>query len=178
MYARFGHWLIVDNMGVATVHRFASTGAGTATITAGLGISTVGDDTNNLVGSATYAGPAAGMSVHKTVNEDNEVTSIYSGAFAAHVELVARFGVNPTLGGTIDNFEGDAVDADWSVELERRAFPNEGAFSNGKTVATGRDGDWSATAYGVADQRPTGIFGGFNAHFSDGHAAGAYATRK
>ena len=26
--------------------------------------------------------------------------------------------------------------------------------------------------------RPTGIFGGFNAHFTDGHAAGAYATRK
>ena len=29
----------------------------------------------------------------------------------------------------------------------------------------------------VATQRPTGIFGAFNAHFSDGHAAGAYATR-
>ena len=68
MYARFGHWLTVaGDPAVTTVNRFASTGAGTDTNTTGLGISTVGDDTNNLVGSATYTGPAAGMSVHKTL---------------------------------------------------------------------------------------------------------------
>ena len=53
-----------------------------------------------------------------------------------------------------------------------------GTFADaGKTVATGRDGEWTAQAYGAESERPTGIFGGFNAHFSDGHAAGAYATR-
>ena len=69
------------------------------------------------------------------------------------------------------------IDSGWTVELERKALPAVGDFDDGKTVATGRDGVWSATAYGTAGSRPTGIFGGFNAHFSDGHAAGAYATR-
>ena len=48
----------------------------------------------------------------------------------------------------------------------------------GMTTASGDDGLWSATGYGAMGARPTGIFGGFNAHFTDGHAAGAYATRK
>ena len=132
--------------------------------------------------SATYKGPAVGMSLHKTVDEDGEIASIYSGAFTAAVELTLRFSDTPadvTLGGTIDGFqtesEGMNVDSDWTVELERRTFA--GTLPDARTVATGRDGEWSATAYGVDGERPTGIFGGFNAHFSDGHAAGAYATR-
>ena len=48
----------------------------------------------------------------------------------------------------------------------------------GTTTASGQDGQWSAQGYGEQMERPVGIFGGFNAHFTDGHAAGAYATRK
>ena len=36
----------------------------------------------------------------------------------------------------------------------------------------------ASSAYGAADVRPAGIFGGFEAHFTDGHASGVYATRK
>jgi hypothetical protein len=173
LYARFGHWLTVDD-GDATINRFALTPALNVT----LAIDTLGNDDNNLAGSATYTGDAAGMSVHKAVDVDGEITSIYSGAFTAGVSLDARFGATPTLGGTINGFDGgSAVDGDWTVELERRAFPTSGTFADGKTVASGRDGVWSATSYGVLNERPTGIFGGFNAHFSDGHAAGAYVTR-
>ena len=173
-YARYGHWLSEVESGAAVVNTYAATGA-TGTITSGLAISTVGDE---LVGTATYTGDARGYSLHKTVDEDGETTSIYSGAFTADVSLVARFGTAATLGGTIKGFEGGAVDTDWSVELERITYPDSGTITAGKTVASGRDGEWTATSYGEAEQRPTGIFGGFNSHFSDGHAAGAYATRK
>ena len=177
LYAQFGHWLTVNAAdGVVTVERYALTEGNTAD----LSFTGAGE-------SATYNGDAAGMSVHKTTDEDGVVTSIYSGAFTADAELLLRFGdgADVTLGGTIDGFEGNAVDEErWTVELERRTF-TDGEFASGttgKTVASGRDGVWSATAFGPAqvenvDQRPTGIFGAFNAHFSDGHAAGAYATR-
>ena len=51
-------------------------------------------------------------------------------------------------------------------------------MTTGVTEASGQDGDWTSDAYGAGTDRPVGIFGSFNAHFSDGHAAGAYATRK
>ena len=182
MYAQFGHWLTVD-AGDVIIHRYAKVGAteGTEAVTSGLSFDKA-PDMPDMPDSATYNGDAAGMSVHKTLGPDGEITSIYSGAFMADAELILRFGsgTDVTLGGTIDGFEGNAIDERWTVELERKAF-TDGMFTGepatGKTVADGRDGEWSATAYGAAGARPTGIFGGFNAHFSDGHAAGAYATR-
>ena len=51
-------------------------------------------------------------------------------------------------------------------------------FNHGTTTASGQNGVWTAQGYGPNGGRPEGFFGGFNAHFSDGHAAGAYATRK
>ena len=188
MYAQFGHWLTVNaDDGVVTIERYAFTGAATT------GTALSFDKAEGLPESATYDGSAAGMSVHKTLDVDGEITSIYSGAFTADAELLLRFGdgVDMTLGGTIDGFEGNAVDPLWTVTLQRRVFTangegtgDQGSFAEtpGTTVASGRNGEWSATAYGPgaidgAEQRPTGIFGAFNAHFSDGHAAGAYATR-
>ena len=129
--------------------------------------------------SATYSGDAVGMSVHKT-SVDGEITSIYSGAFTADVTLKAEFSaatVDQLLGGTVDNFQGNAVDPLWTVRFERMVVAN-GGVELGRTVASGRDGTWTADSYGAANARPVGIFGGFNAHFSDGHAAGVYATRK
>ena len=176
MYAQFGHWLTVGADGVI-INRYAKVGAteGTVAVTNGLSF----DKAPDMPDSATYNGDAAGMSVHKTLDPDGEITSIYSGAFMADAELLLRFGdgADVTLGGTIDGFEGNAVDPLWTVELERRMMPADGNFDNGKTVASGRNGVWSATAYGATGARPTGIFGAFNAHFSDGHAAGAYTTR-
>ena len=109
---------------------------------------------------------------------DGEITSIYSGAFTADVSLTATFHATaPMLGGTVDNFQGNAVDPLWTVTFRRTDAP-AGVVTAGKTIASGSDGVWSANSYGAAAARPVGIFGGFNAHFKDGHAAGAYATRK
>ena len=84
MYAQFGHWLTEDTNGVVTVNRYALTDANTS------GLSFAKAD--GMPDSATYKGDAAGMSVHKTVDTDGTVTSIYSGAFTADAELTLRFG--------------------------------------------------------------------------------------
>ena len=130
------------------------------------------DQDDNLPDSATYAGDAAGMSVYRVSADD-----MRSGAFTADVTLTLEFGDMLMLGGTISNFDGGAVGANWSVTLEEAAVAN-GEVAAAVSVATGRDGEWTAETYGATGARPTGIFGGFTAHFSDGDAAGAYATRK
>ena len=174
VYARFGYWL-TDTGGDITVNTFAAN-AGTA------GTGEVGDSAD-LVGEATYEGRAVGMSLHKDVDAHGDAVegSLNSGAFEAQVTLKATFGASPMLGGTIDQFTsvngGNNVDSGWSVMLKETAF-TDAAVSAGVANASGQDGAWSATGYGDGDARPTGIYGTFNAHFTDGHAAGAYATRK
>jgi hypothetical protein len=185
LYAQFGHWLsAVDSgpeVGKAMVNTYAMTIAGRVEGTNYElnDVNTAEDATTLTDSSANYSGPAAGMSVYKTFNTDGTTDTIQSAAFTAMVNLKATFAEDATLGGTVNGFSGDAVSSAWTVELQSTVF--DGDFDNGRTVATGRDGEWTAQAYGPADGtevRPTGIFGGFNAHFSDGHAAGAYATRK
>ena len=111
------------------------------------------------------------------------MTDIQSGNFMADVMLTAKFANTPMLGGTIDNFrtaQGSnpgAVDSSWTVTLTETT-PTGGTVAGGVADASGQDGTWTATSYGEAEMRPTGIYGGFNAHFTDGHVAGAYATRK
>ena len=140
--------------------------------------------------SATYTGMAVGRSVHKTADSDLMVTDIQSGRFTARVTLNAAFAAGgSTLGGMIDKFVGtdnpDAVDRDWKVTLNA-ATTTDGTVS-GVTDASGQDGAWTGTSYGTGGfsddtaaggKRPTGIYGNFNAHFTDGHVAGAYATRR
>ena len=175
-YAQFGHWLAVTDDGVVTVHTFAGGGVtGTNTETLDVGTATLLDE------SATYEGTAAGMSLHKEFDGDGGVVpgTLQSGAFTADVTLTAKFGTAPRLGGYINGFKGYAVDPDWRVTLVENAFDAASLeLAAGTTTASGQDGQWSAQGYGTSGARPTGIFGGFNAHFSDGHAAGAYATRK
>ena len=175
-YAEFGHWLSVGDAGIV-INTFAGGGV-TGTTTSGLALTVNTEDgaTTLTDKSATYSGHAAGISLHKEVDGNGEITSIYSGAFTAEVNLTAKFGDTPMLRGAIDKFTGNAADPDWRVTLVETAFA-DGTLSDGAlTTATARNGEWTATAYGTADARPTGIFGGFNAHFSDGHAAGAYAA--
>ena len=174
LYAEFGHWLLDSNTdGNTEVDTFATSDAGTEVA---LNVNPAPEATTLTDTSATYRGPATGMSVEKTTNTDGEITEINSGAFTATVNLKATFGDNPTLGGTVSDFQGPATDSNWSVELQVKPFTGT-AITEGRTVATGRDGVWTAQAYGTTGARPTGIFGGFNAHFTDGHAAGAYAAR-
>ena len=196
---RYGHWLVVDdgsttpaNEGQVTVNTYAY-GPAIAN-TAGWGEKVAGTPSSE---QAIYTGMAAGRSVHKVSNEDVAILETHSGRFTANVVLTAKFGATPMLGGTVSGFTSDnpdAVDPDWMVTLKETAVTNGAVAAStdgttgGITMATGQNGVWSAASYGGADdntgtvdvnetKRPAGIFGGFNAHFTDGHVAGAYATR-
>ena len=175
MYTSFGHWLVVDNNGDATVNTYAWSAGNTS----GLDVTTVNTSGTLTDEEATYNGTAVGMSLHKDIDAHGNAVdgTLQSGSFTADVTLTAKFGTSPMLGGMIDNFQGAAVDSTWSVKLTETAFTGA-AVTNGVADASGQDGEWSATGYGANGERPAGIFGGFNAHFTDGHAAGAYATRK
>ncbi len=174
-YASYGYWLVNADQGDTdpsndewTVHTFSSSAGGTAVNVA------AGTEENGLADTATYSGMAAGMSARTMGSGDSMTTD--SGAFTADVMLTANFGTTPTVRGTINNFMGDAVGSGWSVNLESVALGTTEA--SGVATGSGRDGEWDATAYGNdADARPAGIHGGFVAHFADGDAAGAFATR-
>jgi hypothetical protein len=177
LYARYGYWLADTDIDDDTeIETYATRGAGSDTNIGGLALNITDDLTDT---SANYEGETVGMSIHKEFDSQGRVVdgTLQSAEFTAEVELTATFGNSPTLGGTIDGFTGAATDPDWTVTLVATGFGG-GTFDDGVTDASGQNGDWTAQAYGREDERPTGIFGGFNAHFSDGHAAGAYATRK
>ncbi|MCY3754142.1 MAG: hypothetical protein OXG99_08655 [Alphaproteobacteria bacterium] len=198
-YAQFGHWLVVADNGDVTVNTYAQrvdlTDAGAdadSTATGSwVGPSPTATDAGMKASSATYEGMAVGRSVHKTLDGDGDITDIQSGRFMANVTLNATFAAAAsTLGGMIDGFTSPdnpgAVDEDWTVKLNSIAT-SDGTVTAGVTEATGQKGVWSAASYGTGTstdddaaggRRPAGIYGGFNAHFTDGHVAGAYATRK
>ena len=182
MHAIWGHWLTVAGNGEATVNTFARAGSPNgAPAHPGSWAAADPADANLSGTTATYSGEAAGRSVQKTLDTDGAATDIQSGRFTADVMLTATFGATPMLGGTVSNFTSEdnpgSVDPSWTVTLTETASAG-GAVANGVAAASDQDGTWSATSYGEAGMRPAGIYGGFNAHFTDGHVAGAWATRR
>ena len=175
LYTEYGYWLTQNSDGLVTVHTYAKYGvAATPTNPGEIGA----EDT--LAASAEYKGPAIGMSVYR-LGED-----VRSGHFDADVSLTVEFGTSPMISGNVSNFRGNAVNENWNVELRgpsgpKAEFANAGTLeADSETFTTNNtvNGKWAATSYGATDERPTGIFGTFNANFVDGNAAGAYATRK
>ena len=194
-YATWGHWLTVAGNGAATVHTFArspTTSGAPDHPGSWAAADPASEDAGMRMSTATYSGRAAGRSVHRTLDPDGAVTDIQSGRFTADVLLTARFGGTPMLGGTVSNFMSEdnpgAVDSSWTVTLVETGAAGgtvtAGTSSRGDSAtgghatAPGANGTWSATSYGEAGMRPAGIYGGFNAHFTDGHVAGAWATRR
>ena len=187
-YVRYGYWLSEGtggNAGVFTINRYQSGPPATSADEA-YGID---PNTDALSGnSATYKGKALGMSVvWETDTKGKEVKgSRASGGFTANVDLKMTFGisdsaVDATLKGTISNFEGNGVDTSWSVDLDS-ANLSDGIITGGGTgVTDGGDdaGTWTATAWGgSATTRPKGVYGAFDADFTNGAAGGVYSTRK
>ena len=145
----------------------------------------------NLEGQAEYEGNAAGIYVRKTLKSTGEVASAVTGEFQADADLTAYFGGADVrasnhyrIEGTVTNFmDGGTELAGWSVKLEKHDFtnnPTDSAFAGGTTVGSeGVDkGAWSGTFFGPeADgAMPSAVAGEFNAHFTNGHVAGAYGT--
>ena len=178
-YARYGYWLY-ETGGDFGIRLFAHAPTGYS-----------GDVTEKagLAKTATYEGEAFGLSALKTYTAGTH-TGQRSGQFTADVTLNATFKVGaakPKMGGKIDNFMGRAVHEDWLVTLQEKdsglddQMSVDGGVAQGAALSGGtapQAGLWRGETYsqdGVG--RPVGAIGSFNAHFSNGHVAGAFATR-
>ena len=149
-------------------------------------------DISAAQGTATYAGPATGIFMKKTVDPNGEPTSPFSsGQFVADAMLTASFGGDTvgtshqnTVTGTITNFmdSNGASIADWELTLSRSTSSTGGTFAgqtSGYKDSTAL-GDWDGQFYGTdpaaADDRPGSAAGTFNGHFLNGHVAGAFGA--
>ena len=191
-YMVFGYWVEVttDSNGEETYKvNISNSGMGT--------VSTAG-----MEGTATYAGPATGLYMKKTIDSDGSPTSPFSsGQFTADAMLSASFGGGTvgtshtfTVQGTISNFVDSNNDeiADWTLMLNRgdaNSIDGSGVVTETGTSGcrTCDPGEWSGNFYGTnngadndstttADNRPAAMTGVFNGHFLNGHVAGAFGA--
>ena len=186
-YLTFGFWLDTTTKGgaVATydaVQTFATSSLDETTGTL-----------DNVTGTATYNGDAAGVYVHETKMENGALDTATSGRFTADVALKAYFDdMTPfsanTIQGTIDNFAlNGGPDNSWKVDVTATigaTFDLTGATKGG-----GAEGVISGQFHGEAVDRdgagsgndlaaPPVLVGEFNANFVNGAVAGAYGARK
>ena len=110
-YLAFGWWLNKDKDGEPTVASAFYSTVGTAP-TALSGV-------NAIVGSATYAGKAAGkFAMSNPLDSTGD-----GGHFTADATLTAKFsGTGAGITGTIDNFMANDQSVPWSVALNNRTF--------------------------------------------------------
>ena len=179
-YAEYGHWLDSDpangnalrlNLYIGGTSNGSEPGDLNARAT---------DAVDHDGDVARYEGRATGMSLTRETDAAGMTVagSLNSGAFTADVQLTARFGIDPTVSGSVTGFSGGAhVNEAWRVDLETMGL-NEGTAGTGIADGGGDPGAWSSDPYAPdSNVRPTGINGAFHAHFSDGHAMGVYAAR-
>ena len=182
-YLDFGFWIVT------------SQGEDGPEYTVGIFQDGMREHNGNVAGKAEYAGPATGVYMTKTFDPGTgDPIPQTGGQFTAHAALTAYFGAESTvpqadhnsISGTISDFynsDGEMIDDEWEVEL-MRATISGGAFTAGVT-STGEGsepGAWDGQFYGpptdAADDpvMPDSVAGTFNAHFSNGHAAGAFGA--
>ena len=151
-------------------------------------------------GSATYAGPATGLYMTKTFNPNTGTPNPEAaGQFTADAMLFATFDQTDevsiprqphSISGTVTNFldsNGDPImiggeEAGWVVELMKATIENN-AYESMTSGGEGTDkGAYKGSFYGddmpvaTVTPVPTATAGTFNAHFSNGHAAGAFGA--
>ena len=153
-----------------------------------------------VYGQAEYSGDAAGVYVRKTLRPDGTLAKASTGEFTADANLTAYFGGDDvraskhyTIEGTVTDFrDGQTRFADWTVKLDPSdSFGGANNFTGDTTGSEGVDeGSWSGTFYGPSEltadttddggarMQPSGVAGEFNAHFTNGHVAGAYGATK
>ena len=188
-YLHFGWWTKVDKDGDVAFQTFSG----------GLDVITSGGV--DLIGTATYKGPAAGRYAVKTFNSNSTLDSIRHGEFTAAAELTANFGGpaiaqddQNSISGTVTDFASQSDDLSaWSVDLKQTGFTdltaplfNNGEVGGGVGGSPVTSGKWSAQFFGnpaVGDvdatlDYPLSVAGEFDAHSSHGHVAGAFGATK
>ena len=186
-YAYFGWWLNKpkDNAGIHDVEVFSGGTAGH--------MAAVNDE---IEGTATYSGPAAGKYVTKSftagVHSDSGV-----GHFTARANLTARFGLDDaagTIGGTVTDFMlDDTSPAPWSVMLEDATLTANNAGFTGTTevnfggevtkndVGATHPGTWQGSFYDDADaaddtNKPGTVAGTFDADTTNASVIGGFGA--
>ena len=199
-YLYYGWWLSKDRDGDPTAASAFTGMVGTiATLTSGT------DSTEDLTGSATYSGHAAGKFALS-----NPLDGTGSGGhFTADATLTAKFGAiaapdNGGISGTLDNFMANDESVPWSVSLNRAPWGSNGEFAstaanNDNAIAEAtvwsidgnsapESGTWSGTMYdelpgnapdGDGSNIPTTVTGTFYSEFSTiGRMVGGFGVDK
>ena len=188
-YAYFGWWLNKpeDVAGVHVVEVFAG------------GTNGVTDLAEEIVGNATYSGPAAGKYVTKTFSAGPQ-TDAGVGHFTANANLTARFGtadiVGTTIDGSITGFElDDGSNPGWTVKLLGKdniamdgamdgAFTGttEVNFGGGFTAGDTSAGMWQGAFYGADPddntKAPDAVAGTFDAVTENAAVIGGFGATK
>ena len=198
----FGYWMQVSQGEMGEVNAFLPIADGTMPYGGDTG--TVA----SVAGSATYVGPATGLYMSKSLTPQGQPTQPFnSGQFTATATLNAVFGQTTgstlapntlfSISGTIDNFmtaDGEMINSLWVVSLEPTTLGAAGTVEGSGTGdsntfsgvtkgmnLSGSDGAYSGTFYGPAgtdNAQPSSAAGMFDAHFSNGHVRGAFATHR
>lgn len=191
-YLHFGYWSQepISDEGTYAFRSFHA-GSGSNAFTA--------DDVSDLTGTASYAGPAGGMYIRKTLDAASGAPDVVSsGTFTADTNLTATFGQIPeenvgadtiapadffSIKGTVDNFmDGNTSISDWSVKLNKTTFENDVNTFDGTTTGSegANAGTWQGRFFGNGDpdttDHPGSVAGEFNAHFLNGHVNGAFGA--
>ena len=169
-YLHFGYWLnSMENEGETSYEFQAFSGGEKPFIGEGDAAATDRTNLGMVVGTATYAGPAGGMYVLKSLMANGDVASATSGSFTADAELTANFG-GPSvasddwfsISGTVTDFMDGTMSLDgWSVDLKRAnlvnrdddgVLPAEGdrTYMGAFDGATTGGGTWSGQFFGTS----------------------------
>ena len=159
-------------------------------------------DMSDVMGSATYQGGAAGVYARKVfdatgvVDPEKSLGSATAGTFTADISLMAYFGGDDVAANKQYSIEGSASnfalsggeENAWSVNLKADFGRTDNEFT-GTANGGGDEAAWNGTFHGAggdteaaddgtAKNQPTVVVGEFNAHFSNGHVAGAFGAHK
>ena len=148
-----------------------------------------------IVGTATYAGPAAGKYVTQTFTAGAQIDAGV-GHFTAHANLTANFGLatnaGTNIGGSVSGFElDDGSNPGWTVKLENVALSDytggnfdgttEVNFGNGLTDSAAAEvGTWQGTFYGAGEgaDAPDAVVGTFDAVTDFASVIGGFGATK
>ena len=186
-YLDFGYWIVEGPGAEYAVGTYATSKELVTTLA-------------EITGTAEYAGPATGLYMHKRVGADGKPASAVSGQFTALATLMATFGqaadmsIPPnmldSITGTVSDFrnaDGDMI-ADWTAMLMVGVDDSNAARTSNIDVngtfdgTTTGGGEWNGQFHDArvnADDgaiAPGAAAGVFDAHFDNGHVAGAFGA--
>ena len=184
-YIDFGYWLVTTPGADGTTYAAGTYAEGA------LVYGTIA----NVEGTAEYDGDATGVYMLKTFNGAGDPIPLEFGQFTAAVNLMAAFGGNNVaeneqfmITGNVDDFKdsaGDLIDDKWDAILMMNAaadgtivdnIDTDGTFGGPTTGDGSYSGQFNGANTADANAFPGSASGIFDAHFDNGHVAGAFGA--